>query len=235
MKPNHRAADFGTDRGRRADEFRVRAGHVEARGRPARLVGHLDLRRRPARRHLQEAWPHARAALHPGRRRDPAGGDLRQRRDRRRGRHHGRAERLFEERAGAHHRRRDHRRRRPVLVREGGLADQDHPGLQRQDHRLFDQRLLDPRRRHRLHQAIRAHRRQGHADRRAARDHDRGDVRAGRRRLVGAAGRPRSARQERDPPDRHRQRHPVQGPDRAAPDHQHGRPCRTARTPSSAT
>ena len=52
-----------------------------------------------------------------GRRRDAAGGDLGQRRHRRRAGHHGRAVRVLEGRAGAHHRRRDDRRVGPLLVR----------------------------------------------------------------------------------------------------------------------
>ena len=70
---------------------------------------------------------------------------------RHRGRRDGRAQRVLEGRAGAHHRRRDHRRGRSLLVREGGFADQDAEGHRRQDARLFDQRLLDARRRHGLH------------------------------------------------------------------------------------
>lgn len=189
------------------DGFRARPGYVAARGRPAGPVGHGDIRRWPARRHLQETWSDAGASLHPGCRRDPAGGDFRQRRDRCRRRHHGRAERLFEGRPGPRHRRRDHRRRRFVLVCEGRLADQHHQRLQRQDHRLFNQRILHPRRRHGLHQAIRAHDGQGDCDRRSSRNADGSDVRTGRCRMVGTAGRPRSARPQRDPPDCHRQRH----------------------------
>ena len=48
----------------------------------------------------------------------------------------------------------DDRRRRSLLVREGRLADQDAEGHRRQDARLFDQRLLDARRRDGVHEAI---------------------------------------------------------------------------------
>ena len=50
--------------------------------------------------------------------------------------------------------RRDHRRGRSLLVREGGFADQDAEGHRRQDARLFDQRLLDARRRDGVHEAV---------------------------------------------------------------------------------
>ena len=48
-----------------------------------------------------------------------------------RGRRHGRAERLFEGRAGARDQRRDDRRQRSLLVCEGGLADQVAEGHRR--------------------------------------------------------------------------------------------------------
>ena len=59
--------------------------------------------------------------------------------------------------------------------------------------RLFDQRFVDARHRHRLHEAIRA---EGQADRdgRPGRESDGGDVGPDRCRLGGAAVRPRSAR-----------------------------------------
>ena len=117
----------------------------------------------------------------------------------------------------AHHRRRDDRRRRPVLVRAGELADQDAQGHGRQDHRLFDQRLVDARHRHRLHQAVRPEGEAGR-HRRPALDPDAGHVRADRRRLVGAALRPGSARRGQDPHHRQRQRRRrLQGADGAHP------------------
>ena len=132
----------------------VGAGHGQARDRPARQLGHLGVRGRPARRHLQEARARARHRLHAGRRRDAAGGDLGQRRYRHRGRRDGRAQRLLEGRAGARDQRRDDRRGRSLLVREGRFADQDAEGHRRQDARLFDQRLLDARRRDGVHEAV---------------------------------------------------------------------------------
>ena len=95
------------------------------RGRRARRGRDLRGRARPERRHLQEARPRARDPLHPGRRRDPAGGDLRQRADRRRDRIPRRARRLRQGRADAHHRLDVHRRQPAVLVRAGGFADQE--------------------------------------------------------------------------------------------------------------
>ena len=70
-------------------------------------------------------------------------------------------ERLFEGRAGAHHQRRDDRRERSLLVCEGGFADQVAEGHRRQDLGLFDQRLVDARHRHGVHEAIRP---EGQAD-----------------------------------------------------------------------
>ena len=49
---------------------------------------------------------------------------------------------------------RDDRRGRSLLVREGRFADQDAEGHRRQDARLFDQRLLDARRRDGVHEAV---------------------------------------------------------------------------------
>ena len=60
----------------------------------------------------------------------------------------------LEGRAGARDQRRDDRRGRSLLVREGRLADQDAEGHRRQDARLFDQRLLDARRRDGVHEAV---------------------------------------------------------------------------------
>ena len=68
-------------------------------------------------------------------------------------------------------------------------------GHRRQDDRLFDQRFVDPRHRHRLREAIRPDR-QADRDRQSARHADAGDVRPDRCRLVGAAVRSRPARQE---------------------------------------
>ena len=115
-------------------------------GAPGQL-GHRRPGGRPARRHLQEARPRTRAPLYARRRRDHAGRDLRQRRDRDRGRHRRRDGRLRQGRAGAHPRGRNDRNRRSLLVRAGGLADQSFKDARRQDRRLFDQRRLDPHRR----------------------------------------------------------------------------------------
>ena len=89
---------------------RRRAGHGEAGDRPARQLGHLGVGSRPACRHLQEARPGARDRLHQWRGRNPAGGDLGQRRYRHRRRRDGRAQRLFQGRAGARDRRGNNRR-----------------------------------------------------------------------------------------------------------------------------
>ena len=199
-----------------------RRRHAEDRGRPARLVGYLGRGARPARRHLQEARHRARHPLHPGRRRDPAGGDLRQCRARRVRRRARRVRRLFEGRAAAHHRRRDDGRRRPLLVRAVDLADPLADRHRRQDHRLFDQRRLDPRDRQRVPAPVRP---QGEAgrDRQPGGDADPGDVRPGRCRLGRAAVRPRSHRPGQDPHHRVGQRcERVPQPDGAAPHHQCG-------------
>ena len=95
------------------------------------------------------------------------------------------------------------------------FADQDAQGHRRQDAGLFRQGLLDRRHRDRLHEAVSA---QGHPHRARgpAAEPDRRDVGPGRRRLVGAAVRARSTRQEGNPHHRDRQRRGrVQGPDRA--------------------
>ena len=137
--------------------------------------------------------------------------------------------RVLERRAGAHHRRRDHRRVRPLLVRAGEFADQVAEGYRRQDDRLFDQRLVDARHRHRVHEAIRP---EGEADghRRTGADADAGDVGPDRRRLVGAAVRPAATRRRQDPHHRERQRRRrVQGPDRAPATSPTRRRCQTAR------
>ena len=205
--------------GRRSSS-RIGAGHGEGRRRPARQLGHDDRRGRPAARDLPEARPRPRDPVDTGRRRNPAGGDLRQRRRRRRARDHGRAVRLLEGCAGAHHRRADQRRVRHLLVRPGELADQDAQGHRGQDDRLLDQRFVDARCRHRVHEAVRP---QGQADRHrwSGADADAGHVRADRCRLGGAAVRPPAARRRQDPEDRHRRRRGrLQGPDRAPPHHQ---------------
>ena len=101
----------------------------------------------------------ARDPLHAGRRRDAAGGDLGQRRHRRRARHHGRAGGVFQGRAGARHRRARPPARRSLLVRAGEFADQVAEGHRRQDDRLFDQRLVDQRHRHGLRRSNTASRR----------------------------------------------------------------------------
>ena len=54
-------------------------GAVEARGRAARQLGHVRVRTRPARGVLQEAWAGAGTPLYRRRRRDAAGGAVRQR------------------------------------------------------------------------------------------------------------------------------------------------------------
>ena len=56
--------------------------------------------------------------------------------------------------APAHHQRGNDGCERSLLVCEGGFADQVAEGYRRQDARLFDQRLLDARHRHRVHEAI---------------------------------------------------------------------------------
>ena len=71
-------------------------------------------------------------------------------------------------------------------------------------HRLLDQRLLHPRRRHRLHQAVRGLG-QGDRDRRPPCNAHGRHVRTGRCGLGGASVRSRSAGWQRDPQDRHRQ------------------------------
>ena len=140
----------------------------------------------------------------------------------------GRVRRLFEGRAGPHHRRRDDRGA-PTC---SGTCTAASPikiaaGHRRQDHRLFDQRVLDARRRHRLHQAIRP---QGQAgrDRQSALDPDAGDVRPDRRRLVGAAVRPRPDRAGQDPHHRHRQRRAASRTRRCGCSITNARPCRRA-------
>ncbi len=57
-------------------------------------------------------------------------------------------------RAGTRHRRRNDRRVGSFLVRAVELADQIAEGHRRQDDRLFDQRLVDPRHRHGVHEAV---------------------------------------------------------------------------------
>ena len=208
---------------------------LQGRRRPARQLGHDDRRDRPARRHLQEARPRPRDPVDAGRRRNAAGGDLGQRRHRRRARHHGRALGVLQGRAGAHHRRRDDRRVRPLLVRAVDFADQVAEGHRRQDDRLLDQRLVDARHRHRVHEAVRP---QGQADgdRRPGADADAGDVESDRRRLVGAAVRAAATRRRQDPHHRERQRcDRVQGPDGAPADHQRADACRTASRSSTAS
>ena len=75
---------------------------------------------------------------------------------------------------------------------------------QREEHRLLDQRLLHPRRRHRLHQAVRGLG-QGDRDRRTSCNAHGRHVRTGRCGLGGAAVRSRPAGWQRDPQDSHRQ------------------------------
>ena len=67
---------------------------------------------------------------------------------------------------------------------------QDAQGHQRPHHRLFDQRLVDPQRRARLHRRIQADRAKTAGDRQSERDADRRDDRPGRCRLGLAAVRP---------------------------------------------
>src|SRR6516165_4117776 len=77
----------GTDaRGGRTD--RGRRGYRQGRARPARRMGDCGLGARPGRQHVPQARARTGAALYQWRRRDVAGGRLRQRRHRRRARHH---------------------------------------------------------------------------------------------------------------------------------------------------
>ena len=178
---------------------RACAGHAQGGRRPARQLGHDDRRSRPARRHLQEARAHPRDPVDARRRRNAAGGDLGQRRHRRRAGHHGRAVGVFQRSA----------RCAIIGAETTGASDlywyvpssspiktlKDTDG---QDDRLFDQRLVHARDRHRVHEAVRP---QGEADgdRRTGADADAGDVGADRRRLVRAAVRPAAARRRQDP------------------------------------
>ena len=77
--------------------------------------------------------------------------------------------------------------------------DQDAEGHQRPHHRLFDQRLLDPQRRARLHRRVQAHSETA-AHRQSERDAHRRDDRSGRRRLGRAAVRPEGDGGRQDPP-----------------------------------
>ncbi len=118
--------------------------------------------------------------------------------------HARRARRFCQGRADPHHLGQRDRQRR-LLVRQGGFAAEENFGRDRSDHhRLFDQRLVHPRRGARPHSRARP---QGQADgdRRARCHPDGGAVGAGRHRLDLAAARLRHARRRPHPHFRPRQ------------------------------
>ena len=138
--------------------------------------------------------------------------------------HRRRARRLCQGRAGSRHRQLDDRRRRPVLVRAGGIADQEHQGRGGKDHRLLDHGVVDQPRGPRLHPRIR---RAGEAgrDRKPGVDVHADDVGSGRHRLVVSAVRRRGPAAGTHSPDRARKRCArLSQPDGPADDRQHGRP-----------
>ena len=202
-------SDPGDRGGRRDHDHRARRRRrsPQAHRRPARQLGHVDCVSRREGRHLQEARHRPRDHLHVGLGRDAAAGHRRlvdlgfavgtQ----------GAMARLCQGRAGAHHRRGGDRRRR-LLVRQGVLADQNAAGHQRPHHCVFDQRLVDPEHRPRLHRRVQAHR-QADGDRQPVGDAHRCHDRSGRRRLglapvraQGTGGRARSAWSPRPPTPR---------------------------------
>ena len=199
MKANVATRRTGVAGARPRAPARPGAGHAQARDRPARQLGHVGLRSRASasgifKKHglvleilyTQGGGETQQAVISGSVDIGVAAGIM------------GALSRLLQGRAGAHHRRGDDRRRGPVLVRAGGVADQDAEGHRRQDDRLFDQRLVDARHRQRVRQAVRPEG-EAHRDRRPRADADAGDVEPDRRRLVGAAVRPRPARPGQDP------------------------------------
>ncbi len=128
-------------------------------------------------------------------------------------------------RAGAHPAAGFHRNRRSLLVREGGFADQDDQGRDREPHhRLFDQWLEFEQ--HRGGVCAGAWR-EGEADRdrRPARDAHAGDDRPDRHRLGGAAVWHQGHQGRQDPHRGARQRYSLAArPDRA----RHHRECECA-------
>ena len=155
-----------------------------------------------------------RDALYQRRRRDHAGGDLGQRRHRHERRNARRAGRFRQGRAHPHHQRAGDRRRR-LLVRARGLADQVHGRHEGPDHGLFHHRLIHQLQRPRPDRSLQGRGEAG-GDRRPGADVHASHVGPDRRRLVGAAVRHRGAAQGRNPGHRARDRSSRgQGPHRA--------------------
>ena len=177
-----------------ADALKVAIGQREIwHGSPASLG---------ARRPFPEAWAGARDSVHRGRRADDAARDLRQHRCRRGGRHVGRVRRLCERRADPHHRRRVDRRGR-LLVRARGFAGQVDGRHGRPHDFVFHDRRIHAFARAGLPGKIQG-RCQASRHRRLSRHVHASDVRADRRRLVGAALCHGAAAQRSDPHHRAR-------------------------------
>ena len=181
------------------------ARRAQGRGAAARRLGRRTDRARQARRHLQEAWARRRNSLHPGRAGIDPGADRRLDRHRGRGRRFGRRRHLRQGRADPHHRQRDHRRARSVLVRPRRIPGPQDRGLQRQDGRLFADRLVQPRRPARADRAVQADG-QADVDRQHHRDAHPDVDRPGRCRLFGDPVLSRQGGRRANPHHRDRQR-----------------------------
>src|SRR5262249_11073512 len=108
-------------------------------------------------RFLQEARARAGDFLYPGRRRNPAGRDLGQRRYRHRGWRIQYIRSLCQRRADPRDRGNAHRRERSHLVRESRLANQGQEGPRRQECRLLHGRIIHLCRRAGFSESVRCH------------------------------------------------------------------------------
>ena len=162
------------------------AGHHQG-ARPAEgQLGDVGSGSRRAQRHLWKIRSQGRDALYIRRRRDHAGAHFRQRRHCHFYRNGRDPECVCKGRAHSTDRRVHDRRRRPVLVRAGGLADPLPQRCCRQDHGLFRGRLLVQPCHHRADPSGRCRYRAG-CDRHARRHIRCGDVRTGGHRVVRSA------------------------------------------------
>ena len=207
----HWQSGYRLPRGRPPPSPRTRSRSRSGRSTPGQTRSRRSACRPASSRSTASSW----RTRHARRGRNPAGGDLRLRRHRRRHRHLGRDARLRARCADPRDRGGLCGHRRSILVRQAGLAAQEPEGRDREPHHVvLDQRRDLARHRARLRQAAR---RQGEADRdrRTARDLHHGDDRAGRHRLGRDAVRPQGVPGRKIPHHRARQRRA----EHAQPDH----------------
>ena len=192
-----------------------RRGHAQDRHPAARHLGHFNQRDRSEGRYLQEARAQSGPSLHRCRCRGDRRHHWRFSRPLDRERHLDGDRRLRQGRTASHLLVRNGRSAGNLLVRAGEFADQDAGRHERQDHRLFGRRLVEPRRAAGAAGAGEDQRQADGARRRHGKHHRRHE-RPGRCRLVGDAVRIEGFRRRQDPHYRPgRRRQSPAGPHRA--------------------